>query len=123
MSPLAPQPGERLGRPAVTDRRRGRGDHGERAGVPGQGRLERDQRPLVAGLEHRLVDHPAVPAPAFPGVGTVLDALEVDADSPTGADGLYESMGWVTRYRTESWHRDVRFEGTDAPVPQARLDQ
>ena len=50
-------------------------------------------------------------------------ALEVDADSPTGADGLYESMGWVTRYRTESWHRDVRFEGTDAPVPQARLDQ
>ena len=41
-------------------------------------------------------------------------SLEVDADSPTGADGLYESMGWVTRYRTESWHRDVRFEGTDA---------
>lgn len=50
-------------------------------------------------------------------------ALEVDADSPTGADGIYESMGWVTRYRTESWHRDVRFEGTDDPVPQARLDE
>lgn len=33
--------------------------------------------------------------------------LEVDADSPTGADGLYVSMGWATRYRTESWHRDV----------------
>ena len=32
-------------------------------------------------------------------------------------------MGWVTRYRTESWHRDVRVEGTDAPVPQARLDE
>jgi hypothetical protein len=33
--------------------------------------------------------------------------LEVDADSPTGADGLYLSMGWVTAYRTESWHRDI----------------
>jgi GNAT superfamily N-acetyltransferase len=33
--------------------------------------------------------------------------LEVDADSPTGADGLYTSMGWVTAYRTESWHRDL----------------
>lgn len=49
-------------------------------------------------------------------------ALEVDADSPTGADGLYGSMGWTTRYRTESWHHDVRVEGTDDPVPQARLD-
>ena len=34
--------------------------------------------------------------------------LEVDADSPTGADGLYVSMGWHTAYRTESWHRDVQ---------------
>ena len=33
--------------------------------------------------------------------------LEVDADSPTGADGLYTSMGWKTKYVTESWHRDV----------------
>lgn len=33
--------------------------------------------------------------------------LEVDADSPTGADGLYRSMGWETTYNTESWHRDV----------------
>ena len=33
--------------------------------------------------------------------------LEVDADSPTGADGLYGSMGWVTAYKTESWHRDI----------------
>ena len=30
--------------------------------------------------------------------------LEVDADSPTGADGLYLSMGWTTAYVTESWH-------------------
>ena len=33
--------------------------------------------------------------------------LEVDADSPTGASGLYTSMGWETRYVTESWHKDV----------------
>ena len=33
--------------------------------------------------------------------------LEVDADSPTGADGLYASMGWVTDYRTQSWHREL----------------
>lgn len=33
--------------------------------------------------------------------------LEVDADSPTGAADLYTSMGWVTRYVTQSWHRDV----------------
>jgi len=33
--------------------------------------------------------------------------LEVDADSPTGADGLYTSMGWVTDHRTQSWHREL----------------
>ena len=33
--------------------------------------------------------------------------LEVDADSPTGAEGLYTSMGWTTQYVTESWHKDV----------------
>ncbi len=33
--------------------------------------------------------------------------LEVDADSPTGAEGLYQSMGWRTRYVTRSWHRGV----------------
>ena len=36
--------------------------------------------------------------------------LEVDADSPTGADGLYVSMGWGTKYVTQSWHRDVPVE-------------
>ncbi|GAB3698399.1 GNAT family N-acetyltransferase [Mariniluteicoccus flavus] len=30
--------------------------------------------------------------------------LEVDADSPTGADGLYRSLGWEVDHRTESWH-------------------
>jgi GNAT superfamily N-acetyltransferase len=34
-------------------------------------------------------------------------SLEVDADSPTGADGLYRSMGWETAYVTESWQRDL----------------
>ncbi|WP_225755058.1 GNAT family N-acetyltransferase [Actinotalea sp. Marseille-Q4924] len=33
--------------------------------------------------------------------------LEVDADSPTGAERLYASMGFEQRYSTESWHRDV----------------
>ncbi len=33
--------------------------------------------------------------------------LEVDADSPTGAEGLYVSMGWKTKYVTQSWHKDV----------------
>ncbi|MDX6298904.1 MAG: mycothiol synthase [Nocardioidaceae bacterium] len=33
--------------------------------------------------------------------------LEVDADSPTGAHGLYVSMGWATKYVTESWHRTL----------------
>ncbi len=37
--------------------------------------------------------------------------LEVDADSPTGADGLYTAMGWVTDYRTESWHRHLPLPG------------
>ncbi|MGZ4436435.1 MAG: GNAT family N-acetyltransferase [Nocardioidaceae bacterium] len=37
--------------------------------------------------------------------------LEVDADSPTGADGLYVSMGWATKYVTQSWHKDVPVTG------------
>ncbi|WP_210503492.1 GNAT family N-acetyltransferase [Nocardioides xinjiangensis] len=36
--------------------------------------------------------------------------LEVDADSPTGAEGLYTAMGWGTTYVTESWHKDVRID-------------
>ncbi|HEY0775710.1 MAG TPA: GNAT family N-acetyltransferase [Nocardioidaceae bacterium] len=36
--------------------------------------------------------------------------LEVDADSPTRADALYVSMGWETKYVTESWHKDVPVE-------------
>jgi GNAT superfamily N-acetyltransferase len=41
------------------------------------------------------------------GRGRNRVALEVDADSPTGADGLYRSMGWGTSYVTESWQRDL----------------
>lgn len=33
--------------------------------------------------------------------------LEVDADSPTGAEGLYESMGWRTSYKSQSWHQHL----------------
>jgi ribosomal protein S18 acetylase RimI-like enzyme len=33
--------------------------------------------------------------------------LEVDDDSPTGADGLYDSMGWKTDYVTESWFKQL----------------
>ena len=35
--------------------------------------------------------------------------LEVDADSPTGADGLYSSMGWRTDYVLESWFKELEF--------------
>jgi mycothiol synthase len=33
--------------------------------------------------------------------------IEVDEDSSTGAAGLYLSMGFVTKYVTQSWHLDV----------------
>ena len=33
--------------------------------------------------------------------------LEVDADSPTGADGLYASMGWKPDYVLESWFKEI----------------
>ncbi|QIK68387.1 GNAT family N-acetyltransferase [Nocardioides sp. HDW12B] len=42
--------------------------------------------------------------------------LEVDADSPTGADGLYTSLGWAVTERTESWHADLE---VDPEVPEA----
>jgi GNAT superfamily N-acetyltransferase len=40
--------------------------------------------------------------------------LEVDADSPTGADGIYAAMGWETFERTHSWH-------SAAPAHPSRL--
>lgn len=41
------------------------------------------------------------------GRGRESVGLEVDAESSTGADHLYRSLGWETRYTTESWHRVV----------------
>lgn len=38
--------------------------------------------------------------------------LEVDADSPTGAEGLYLSMGWATTHTTQSWHRTLSVNGS-----------
>ena len=49
--------------------------------------------------------HTVIADAAERGRGRV--GLEVDADSPTGADGLYQSMGWETKYRTLTWHRDL----------------
>lgn len=43
--------------------------------------------------------------------------LEVDSDSPTGANGLYDSMGWVTKYSTESWHADRAVSDEDVDQP------
>ena len=80
-------------------------------------------RPDAAGVEGSYVDYIGVHRRAR-GRGVaksllhtvIADAarrgrnrvgLEVDADSPTGADGLYTSMGWATDYRTQSWHRDL----------------
>ncbi len=37
--------------------------------------------------------------------------LEVDADSPTHADQLYASLGWVPAYRTHTWHKQVSASG------------
>lgn len=48
--------------------------------------------------------------------------LEVDAHSPTGADGLYTAMGWSIAYRSETWHRDIRLPDGDAPVPEPQGD-
>ncbi|MXG89783.1 GNAT family N-acetyltransferase [Nocardioides sp. YIM 123512] len=39
--------------------------------------------------------------------GRTKVGLEVDADSPTGADRLYRGLGWEISYVTQSWHRDV----------------
>lgn len=41
------------------------------------------------------------------GRGRPSVGIEVDKDSSTGAAGLYLSMGFVTSYVTQSWHRDL----------------
>jgi len=57
-------------------------------------------RGVAKGLLHTIIADAAAR-------GRDRVGLEVDADSPTGADGLYVAMGWGTKYTTESWHRDV----------------
>ncbi len=57
-------------------------------------------RGVAKGLLHTIIADAAAR-------GRDRVGLEVDADSSTGANGLYTSMGWVTSYVTESWHRDI----------------
>ena len=57
-------------------------------------------RGVAKGLLHTIIADAAAR-------GRDRVGLEVDADSPTGAEGLYVAMGWGTKYVTESWHRDV----------------
>jgi GNAT superfamily N-acetyltransferase len=57
-------------------------------------------RGVAKGLLHTIIADAA-------SRGRDRVGLEVDADSPTGAEGLYVAMGWSTKYVTESWHRDV----------------
>jgi len=57
-------------------------------------------RGVAKGLLHTIIADAAAR-------GRDRVGLEVDADSPTGASGLYESMGWKTTYVTQSWHKDV----------------
>ena len=49
--------------------------------------------------------------------------LEVDADSPTGADGLYFSMGWETDYVLESWFKELGNRMTDPEVLGRQAEQ
>ena len=58
-------------------------------------------RGVAKGLLHTIIADAAVS-------GRDRVGLEVDADSPTGADRLYTGMGWKTKYQTESWHLFVR---------------
>lgn len=57
-------------------------------------------RGVAKGLLHTIIADAA-------SRGRDRVGLEVDADSPTGAEGIYVAMGWRTSYVTQSWHRDV----------------
>ncbi len=57
-------------------------------------------RGVAKGLLHTIIADAAAR-------GRDRVGLEVDADSPTGAEGIYVAMGWRTSYVTQSWHRDV----------------
>lgn len=70
-------------------------------------------RGVAKSLLHTVISDAA-------GRGRSGVGLEVDADSPTGADGLYASMGWETVYRTQSWHRDLDLPSLDAGARSVR---
>ena len=72
------------------------GSYVEYIGVSRQAR----GRGVAKALLHSVIGDAA-------GRGRDRVGLEVDADSPTGADQLYVSMGWHTDYVTESWHKDI----------------
>ncbi|WP_316249145.1 GNAT family N-acetyltransferase [Brachybacterium sp. Z12] len=69
---------------------------GHLPGVPGVHRSARGHGIAKALLNASIQD--AI------GRGRTHVDLEVDDDSPTGADGLYSAMGWETFERTQSWH-------------------
>ena len=100
--------------PAVeVDRQADHIDRGAAALACEIGRHDREQSGTPLGL------NPACPGALEIGAasrGRDRVTLEVDADSPTGAAGLYTGMGWTTSYVTESWHRDV-------PVPPDARDE
>ncbi len=96
---------------------------GALVGVPSTGRVDGDGQPAPDGsyVEYIGVSRNARGRGVAKGLlyTVIADAaergrdrvgLEVDADSPTGADGLYTSMGWATKYVTQSWHK-----GLDTP--------
>ena len=64
------------------------------------------------GLARSLLDAVVADAAAR---GRASVALEVDADSPTGAADLYRSLGFETRYVTQSWHRELDDQELSAP--------
>ncbi len=93
---------------------------GALVGVPSTGRVDSDGQPAPDGsyVEYigvsrnargrgvaKALLHTVIADTAERGRDRV--GLEVDADSPTGADGLYTSMGWATKYVTQSWHKDL----------------
>ena len=103
---VARRAGRRRRRPRA-GRRAGRHRLGERCGArtAPTSPTSACSRPPAAAASPRACCARSSPTPPRRGRDRV--GLEVDADSPTGAAGLYTSMGWETKYVTESWHRDV----------------
>ena len=89
---------------------RGAGRHRLRGWGRAAGRLLRRptsacSRPPAAAAWPRACSARSSRTPP-PAAGTA-SASRSTPTRPTGAAGLYTSMGWTTKYVTESWHRDV----------------